>query len=161
MSAKVYFIGDLHLGHKKILEFSGDYRGGNTVDEHDEWVINQWNSVVTQRDVVYVLGDVAFTREGLLKCSRLNGHKKLILGNHDVFHVCAYQRVGFKVLPGLFKYKDYWLSHAPIHPAELRGRKNIHGYVHHKSIEDERYLNVSVENLTDGKPIFLEAIRHA
>ena len=33
-----FFIGDLHLGHKKILDFSPQ-RGGTNVDEHNEWII--------------------------------------------------------------------------------------------------------------------------
>ena len=47
MSAKIYFIADLHFGHKKILKFSSEYRAGANVDEHDEWIIDRWNSVST------------------------------------------------------------------------------------------------------------------
>jgi calcineurin-like phosphoesterase family protein len=159
MSAKVYFISDLHLGHNKILNFSGDYRGGTTTEEHDEWIINQWNSVVTKRDVVYVLGDVAFTREGLDKCRQLHGYKKLILGNHDKYMVSEYMTRGFKILSGIVKYKRFWLSHAPIHPNELRGLINIHGHVHSQSIDDLRYINVCVEPL-NGIPLFLEELRN-
>ena len=96
--SKVFFISDLHLGHKNILSFAGDYRGGDTVEEHDEWIVDQWNSVVGKRDVVYVLGDVAFTREGLAKCNRLVGNKKLILRNHDNFPLEEYFANG---LPGV------------------------------------------------------------
>ena len=56
------------------------------------------------------------------------------------------------------KYKEFWLSHAPIHPEELRDRINIHGHVHYKNIDDARYFNVSCENI-GFKPISLENIR--
>ena len=53
-----YFISDLHLGHRKILEYS-PARGGKTIDEHDEWLVSQWNSVVrNKKDLVWVLGDI-------------------------------------------------------------------------------------------------------
>ncbi len=158
MSAKVYFISDLHLAHKKILLFSSPWRDGSTVDEHDEWIIKQWNSVVKKRDVVYLLGDVAFSKDGLAKCERLNGVKKLILGNHDHFRVAEYEAVGFKVLGGIVRYKNFWLSHAPVHPEVLRELKNIHGHVHNQSLDDDRYINVCVE-VQNGIPRFLDDIR--
>lgn len=158
MSAKVFFISDLHLGHKRIIEFSLDHRECETVDSHDEWIIKQWNSVVTKRDVVYILGDIAFSKDGLSKVSRLSGIKKMIFGNHDGYKISEYDAVGLKIIGGLVRYKEFWLSHAPIHPEELRGKKNIHGHVHQRSLDDDRYINVSVENV-GGIPIFLDAIR--
>ena len=166
MSAKVFIISDLHLGHKKILQFEGSNRQGSNVEEHDEWIIEQWNGVVTKRDLVIVLGDVAFTREGLVKVSRLYGTKHLILGNHDKYQIEEYQKY-FRIKPSLYKYKGFWLSHAPIHPQELRGMKNIHGHVHMNSVqtgysiddcEDIDYINVCVENCPDGKPIEFNTI---
>lgn len=156
MSAKIYFIADLHLGHRNILSFSSGFRGGMTIDEHDEWIVQQWNSVVRSRDVVYVLGDVAFSREGLEKCAKLFGNKHLIMGNHDKYHIDEYGRF-FRIRPGVFKHKGFWVSHAPIHPAELRGIKNIHGHVHSKTIDDSRYINVSVEAV-NGVPLCLDEI---
>lgn len=151
MSPRVYVISDLHLGHKKILDFSNEFRSGATVDEHDSWIIDQWNSVITERDTVYVLGDVAFSREALKKCLLLRGNKKLITGNHDVYKMHEYSEAGFEVIRGLVRYKGFWLSHAPIHPLELRGLHNIHGHLHDRVIDDDRYVNVCVERL-GGKP---------
>jgi calcineurin-like phosphoesterase family protein len=58
----------------------------------------------------------------------------------------------------LFKYKNMWLSHAPIHPDELRGRVNIHGHTHYHVIDDSRYLNVCMEQI-DYTPIELHELR--
>lgn len=157
MSSIPRFISDLHLGHKTILKFSSEYREGTTTDEHDDWIVNQWNETVGKRDPVYVLGDVAFSRKALERVKELAGQKFLIMGNHDVFRIAEYENVGFKVISGLFKYKGFWLSHPPIHPNELRGLINIHGHVHAKSIDDPRYVNVCVEAL-NGRPLSIHDV---
>lgn len=159
--SKIYFTSDLHFGHTSIIQFSGQHgRQGTNSKEHDEWLIDSWNSVVKPHDVVWVLGDVAMGRPGtkdepglgwknLAQVGRLVGNKKVILGNHDDMPIEAYSQY-FHVVRGLCKFKGQWVSHAPIHPNELRGRKNIHGHVHHKDIMlghivDDRYINVCVE----------------
>lgn len=156
MNAKVAFISDLHLGHDNILNWQPS-RHGKNIHDHDRWIISQWNSVIRKRDTVYVLGDVAFSREALTQCSLLNGNKNIILGNHDKYDIELYQQY-FKVCRGIMKYKGFWLSHAPVHPNELRGCHNIHGHVHHKTIPDKRYINVCVEAL-HGTPIFFDQIK--
>lgn len=60
--------------------------------------------------------------------------------------------VAFNKVCGFEKYKKSWLSHAPIHPAELWGKINIHGHVHDATIPDYNYYNVPLEN-TNGRPI--------
>ena len=77
-----YYIGDLHFGHKKVLEF--DDRPFKTVEEMNETIIENWNNVVTKNDDVYILGDM-FWKNDLAEdiMPRLNGNKYLILGNHD------------------------------------------------------------------------------
>lgn len=151
-----FFISDLHFGHKKIHVFEGHNRGNaQSLEEAEEWLIAQWNSVVTKRDNVYVLGDAAFNKEGLKKIKRLKGNKVLLMGNHDLsIHSCL-EVFGSTI--SFCKKFGYWLSHPPIHPDELRGRRNIHGHVHSKSLPDDRYINVCVEAL-GGRPISLDEI---
>lgn len=80
-----FLISDLHFGHRNILHI-GKGRPFNTIEEHDQALIDNWNSVVKAGDLVYVLGDFSIEtsidkiREPL---SKLNGMKHLILGNHD------------------------------------------------------------------------------
>jgi calcineurin-like phosphoesterase family protein len=156
--ARVRFIGDLHFGHKNIASFSGPQRGGITnVEEHDKWIIEQWNSVCEKRDLIWVLGDVCMDRSKLPLLKKLKGNKHLILGNHDAFGLDAYKPY-FNKIHGFVRYKGMWLSHAPVHPQELRGKINVHGHNHNKVIPDDRYICVSVEQV-DGKPLSLEAIR--
>ena len=154
----IRFISDLHLGHRSIVKFSGPERGGvTTVDEHDAWIVSQWNSVVAKNDLVWVLGDVCFDKAKLPLLKRMKGNKHLILGNHDEFGIDDYLEY-FNKIHGFMKYKGFWISHSPIHPIELRGKKNIHGHVHKNSIPDSNYINVSVEAI-QGKPISIEEIR--
>ena len=76
----VRFIADLHLGHK----FMATHRGFASVEEHDEHIITQWNSVVHKRDTTYILGDVTMEKaEQYALLDRLNGAKRVVLGNHD------------------------------------------------------------------------------
>lgn len=154
----VRFISDLHLGHKTICQFSGSYRGNTTnVDDHDLWIVNQWNSVVSKNDLVYVLGDVAFDKEKIKLLKKMKGNKHLIVGNHDKFSMEVYREY-FNKIHGFEKYKGKaWLSHAPIHPSELRGKWNIHGHVHQKEVDDLRYISVCVEAVS-GKPISWEEL---
>lgn len=139
----VYMIGDLHFGHKNIA----NYRKGFASEEHHrEHLSAQWSSIVKKRDVVWVLGDAAFTSEGLASIRLLPGRKILVRGNHDLLSTAEYLSV-FEEVYGIIRYKKVWLSHAPIHPDELRGRRNIHGHVHNATIQDARYVNVSAENI--------------
>ena len=151
--SQVRFISDLHLGHKAIHIFSGKERGGVTsVEEHDEYIVKQWNSVVSKNDLVYILGDVCFDEDKLPLLKKMKGNKHLILGNHDKLTLDKYKPY-FNKIHGFMKYKGAaWLSHSPIHPQELRDKWNIHGHVHQKSVPDYRYINVCVEAL-NGQPI--------
>ena len=154
--SETYFISDLHLGHKNILKFSNS-RAGSTVDEHDEQLIASISSTVCKRDNLYILGDVCFDIKKMDMLRRINCRKVLLLGNHDEFNIGVYLKY-FDKVAGLLSYKGFWLSHAPVHPAELRGKINIHGHVHSADIPDERYFNVCVESL-DGVPVSLSSIR--
>jgi calcineurin-like phosphoesterase family protein len=176
--SEVFFISDLHLGHKKILEFSPQ-RGGTDIVSHSEWLVHQWNNVVSKNDVTWILGDVCFDRDHMKYLKQMNGVKHLILGNHDLFGVDFYLHY-FNKVHGFLKYKNHWLSHCPIHPNHLRGLINIHGHLHNnvvtelKSLSwdslsyypevtkhyqiDKGYINVSVEHLS-GIPKTLKQLR--
>lgn len=79
----IHFTSDTHWFHSSVLRYSN--RPFADVTEMDEALIENWNSVVKPKDTVYHLGDVAFGKRSKIKTllERLNGHKHLILGNHD------------------------------------------------------------------------------
>ena len=101
------------------------------------------------------MGDAAFSDNGLDIISQLPGHKILIKGNHDDLVSTKPQADVFSEIHGVLKYKKMWLSHAPIHPDELRGKPNVHAHVHTATIMkktwyggtkvDPRYLNTCVD----------------
>lgn len=78
-----YFISDLHVGHTNVLSF--DNRPFKSIEEHDEALIKNWNSVVGMDDDVYLLGDISWhnATKTIEIFNRLNGHIHLIKGNHD------------------------------------------------------------------------------
>ena len=95
--SKVLFTSDLHIGHRKIIEYTN--RGADTTQEdHDDWVVDLWNSQVDKNTIVYSLGDFVFNCRKLDKfksvTDRLNGQKILIRGNHCSREV--YQKSGFQ-----------------------------------------------------------------
>ena len=51
-----YYIADLHFSHKNIVRF--DNRPYDTIEQMNNDLIKRWNDVVTDRDDVYVLGDM-------------------------------------------------------------------------------------------------------
>ena len=80
----IFFSSDYHLSHNNVLKY--DNRPFKTIEEHDEAIINNHNSVVGKNDVFFFLGDFSFnTKATVLKdfLSRLNGIKFFIKGNHD------------------------------------------------------------------------------
>lgn len=77
-----YYISDLHIGCVNSWD--------NKTLEHDDLLVRNWNAVITQKDNVYILGDVG--KEGkradndylVQKLSLLKDRKHLIRGNHDL-----------------------------------------------------------------------------
>ena len=82
---KVYFVSDTHFSHLNILKYCK--RPYRSIDEMDENLISNWNSLISNKDTVFHLGDIAFCNADRLKeiLNRLNGKIYLVLGNHDDF----------------------------------------------------------------------------
>lgn len=76
-----YFTADTHFFH----DFMARHRHMGTVEDMNEILVHNWNSVVGKGDEVYLLGDFALgTVEEVTEIrKRLNGQIYLILGNHD------------------------------------------------------------------------------
>lgn len=79
----MFFTSDLHFWQRNILSYCD--RPFDSVEEMNEGLIDNWNSIVGHDDVVYMLGDIFFC--GVQKAqeimSRLKGRKRLVRGNHD------------------------------------------------------------------------------
>ena len=140
-------------------------RGFKDEFEMDDYIVEQWNSVVKKKDVTWILGDVTFEKSTpYILLNQLNGIKKIILGNHDqpqhVPELLKYvNNVSSSKLIKNGEYGNILLSHIPIHPQEFEYRLdyNIHGHVHTNTYKDKRYINVSAE-VIDYKPKTLEEL---
>ncbi len=80
---KVWFTADTHFYHGNILGFCR--RPFSSVDEMNEVLIANWNSLVAPDDHVFHLGDFCLGGAGKWTgiLDRLNGRIHLVLGNHD------------------------------------------------------------------------------
>lgn len=157
---KILFISDTHFHHTNMAI----KRGFSTAEEMNQHILEKWNSKVLKKDTVYLLGDVTMEKANYEILNKLNGYKKVILGNHDqpqhipellkyVNSVCGMYKKGFEEVKG-----NIIMTHCPIHEGELnRFKYNIHGHVHENSLEDSRYINVSCE-VIDYTPKFIEEL---
>ena len=172
--SNVFTCGDLHLGHRGITKFlrpdGSKERPWDDVEEMNEALITNWNSVVRPKDTVIVLGDFVINRSALPLAARLNGTKELVMGNHDTMRAEEYL-VYFKKLHGVKVFDDYVMSHIPLHPASVipRYKGNAHGHLHSGRVEpigiereyfiqDPRYVCVSMEQIS-YTPVAWEEIK--
>ena len=86
---KVWFTSDLHFWHKNICKYCD--RPYNTIEEMNQGIIDNWNSIVKDDDIVFLLGDMGFCGIEKLRplMSQLKGKIYLIQGNHDSDKVVA------------------------------------------------------------------------
>lgn len=167
MTHKIFFISDHHLGHENILTFKRQngtpLRDFRNLHHMHEYMIEKHNSVVRPQDKVYFLGDVAIHKSGLEVLPRMNGHKRLVRGNHDIFKTKEYMEYfeeihGVRVFNGLPGVKRIVASHVPLHPDSVeRWKFNLHGHLHANTYPDKKYINVCVEQL-DYTPISMEEV---
>lgn len=160
-------ISDLHLQHSNMAI----KRGFKDSEEHDNFLIEQWNKVVNKRDTVWILGDLSMEQSSpYVLLNQLKGTKNVVLGNHDMpQHIPELLKYVNKVC-GMFKYKQTFFTHCPIHESELdyRVQLNIHGHLHEKNvmtvyqeelIKDTRYINVSCEQNNYTPQLFTDLIQ--
>lgn len=157
-----WFISDLHLGHELMIKVGRPFAN---IAEMNEALLTNWNRLVKQGDVVYVLGDISVgVGPDKIKTIRqffhkANGSKVWILGNHDPAQP---PMDAVNAVHGAFSIGNQrWiLTHIPVHPDCLGDRfeANIHGHLHSGLINDPRYINVSVERI-GYKPIHIDEVR--
>lgn len=142
MSNKIRFIGDLHFSHLNMAI----KRGFKDEKEHDEFIIDKWNSVVNKNDTTWILGDLTMEKKTPYHLiDRLKGIKKVVLGNHDHHSKDLLSHVNSVF--GSIKYEGFIITHIPIHESEIgRFRGNIHAHTHENSIGG-KYICCSCEQI--------------
>ena len=88
----VFFTSDTHFKHRNIITL-GKGRPFKSIEEHDQTLIDNWNSVVKPNDLVFHLGDIAMCQDNTQMVdlfNKLNGAKHIIVGNHDRQKILAH-----------------------------------------------------------------------
>ena len=165
----IWTISDTHFSHYNMVH-KFKTRPFSTVEEMDEALMDNWNSVVKPGDKVYHLGDVTFgNKENYIKNihKRLNGKKRLIVGNHDDVKFLApyFEKV---MLWRMFPDWGLLMTHVPVHRSTLgedrfdgKGMINLHGHIHQNPSPEGPYKCVCVEQPhMNYTPINIEEIKN-
>jgi calcineurin-like phosphoesterase family protein len=152
----IFFSSDQHFGHRRICEYEPISRPFASVEEMDEILIERWNSKVKKNDESYILGDYSFhnLEKTIEITKRLNGSKRLIIGNHDIkllkyeeFHDLFEKRV-FNLLDIKLNKIKYTLCHYPMMSWNCSHHDNsyqLFGHVHSRWKGNNKQLNVGVD----------------
>ena len=149
-----YFTSDWHFGHKNIIEYQD--RPFSSVEEMDQKLIENWNSIITPKDTVWFLGDFSFhNREKTLKViKQLKGKINFIFGNHDnsirVLNRSNEMPDRVKCFGDYhefnFNKQKYVLCHFPFESWHVKGI-HLHGHIHnpdHTIVKPNR-VNVNLD----------------
>lgn len=170
--SNIWVISDTHFNHQNILTFKDSdgnpVRPFSSVEEMNETMIDRWNAVVKPSDKVYHLGDVFFGSKDWIEAnwSRLNGRKRLIVGNHDNIPYIVQQRMFEKVeMWRMFPEFNLLFTHVPVSTSTLGERRfkgipmtNVHGHIHSNPSPEGTYRCVCVEQI-DYRPINIDELK--
>jgi calcineurin-like phosphoesterase family protein len=158
--SNVWITSDNHWGHKNIIKYCN--RPFSSVEEMNETLIDNWNSVVKSTDMVYHLGDFGFGKpEYLLDIfKRLNGSRKvLIKGNHDKDSLKLPWTSVHDLLEVTINEKIYNFCHFPMRTwnksfhgsrscfGHCHGMLKPHGYSCDVGVDSWDYTPVSIDTL--------------
>lgn len=172
----VWLVSDPHLNHANILRFKREdgspVRNFSSVSEMNEKILYEHNKVVKPQDKWYCLGDVFFGNrdEASELLSRMMGHKRLIVGNHDVVYGNYNSNPLTKHFEKIYMWRKWsgmalLLTHVPVHESTLGEDRfsgedfvNVHGHTHEKGSPKGPYVSVCVE-MINYTPVHIEEVR--
>lgn len=136
----IYYISDTHFNDINV--FNKCSRPFKDLKEMKETIIKNYNGKVKNNDHVYILGDLAKddSIEAIDIIQNLNGHKHLLIGNHDL------QILDYIIASQIFETIDFMiliednnrkvcLCHYPVMDwMEFnRGGYHVYGHIHNKT----------------------------
>ena len=147
-NAKCWFTSDQHFNHSNVMRFCN--RPWVDVNQMNKVLTDNWNEVVGEKDVVFVLGDFYWHKDPTAvakKLDQLKGAKiYILLGNHDAkeqFTKLRGKRVelisdtAMIFISGIDEDKpsrehEFMISHFPLAtwPHWYRDTFNLHGHIH-------------------------------
>lgn len=153
------YIADLHFGHENVIKHSN--RPFASIEEMDQALINNWNSVVESEDQVYIIGDFLFRARNTpgYYLDQLKGIKHLIRGNHEQWTKKVDMEKYFASVNTYLETDDedkhIVLFHYPIGEwaRYYQGSIHIFGHIHNSThspvfrqyLGEERMLNAGVD----------------
>lgn len=172
----IWMWSDLHLGHENMYKFLNEdgtkLRNWETMEEAEEYMVQEYNKLVKPQDTVYFLGDISSKNTVADKFFKniVKSRRVLICGNHDNRLGAKFWLKHFDDLRGCYNLSqsedrtNYLLTHIPVH-SDSKGKfkRCIHGHIHSQQVRkkfpivdeygypstaselDPWYKNVSVE----------------
>ena len=169
----IFLTSDCHFNHTNILKYEATTRPFSSIEEMNETIINNWNSVVTENDTVYVCGDMFMGMLDKIEeiLNRLNGKIILVRGNHDTpLRLELFKSKGIEVKDiDYINYKGrfFILCHFPIASKEfidmvIKNNSEVvvcYGHIHSNApkgyVNGTYHVGMDTNNLT---PVSLEQI---
>ena len=166
----MYITSDLHFYHKNIIKYCPKSRPFSCEEEMNEIIVKNWNDKIGKNDSVYILGDVSFGKPSatIQLLNRLNGRKKLIVGNHDTdkylseddFCSCFEWMKVYNIEKILGKYVV--MFHYPILEWDKKHYGSYHFFGHcHSTNKDKlscRRFDVGIDGSPDFAPYNMESL---
>jgi len=155
-----YVISDTHFFHENIKKYC------NRPDNFEELIIERWNNIVKEDDVVIHLGDFALGRKDKTKTKReqyacilgkLNGRKFLTKGNHDRESDEFYKSCGFEDVVGYYQLNidgyNILLNHYPLDTHESMKDELKHHIKFLKTLDSDFVIHGHTHNRIVGEKI--------
>ena len=173
----IWFTADLHAQHPKVVEICNrpvyltstqliDVKQKDVSDPmyknlinitHNEWLVKEViNKYVRNKDDLYILGDVTMANKIASDkfLDRLNGNKRLILGNHDknIKHSTRFAEIT-QIKDFTYSRKEYGINihivlcHYPMSSwnRRIHGSWMLYGHVHGRNKNVGRSLDVGID----------------
>lgn len=155
-SDKVFFTADTHFGHNNIITYCK--RSFRDVDEMDETLMRNWNSVVSADSIVFHCGDFGLGKMQRLKeiRERLNGEIYLVMGNHEFRQTNTYFEMFAEVAMQMCIEVDchrIYLNHYPFLCFSGSNRRDVwqlFGHVHSSGNDIAKLRNLFSNQLDVG-----------
>lgn len=155
MTQSRWWTSDTHFFHANVIKYCN--RPYDSIEDMHEGLISNWNSVVSPKDRVDVLGDFTFANsaneeENLNIFNRLNGEKHLTRGNHcgkrcldlpweSIEWYRSEHVEGRRVVMCHFPIEDWHnMKHGTIH---------LHGHMHGARVSHDGTVLKAIKNRLD------------
>jgi len=181
----IFVTADLHIGHRAIAlhanrkqfiypnpdydpdkpkDFKNNWPLAVKLEEHDQFLIDNYNRMVGKKDTTIIIGDFIWKNE-MHNLQRFNGKKILIVGNHDRenrLYLRQFSEVHLFLTRTFEKKYFCTFFHYPMisWPGSCRGSWQFHGHCHGRITEfiDSLRCDCGVD-VWDYKPIPWEVLK--